>query len=143
MSETKNGGNLVSNESSIKVNKQLGDTQPLQTLAKGDKLTVTAERLDDGKLRCTSATWSDAVVIFPGEIGAGAGTLLSSAICDGTTTAGSPHAEQPELVRRIPGASAQGAILPRRILWACFLPDPDFQHLVRVRSLTASRGACG
>jgi hypothetical protein len=61
-------GDLVSNEASTKVNKQLGDTTPLQTLAKGDKLTVTVERIDGGKLRCTGATWSDAVVIFPGEI---------------------------------------------------------------------------
>jgi hypothetical protein len=61
-------GNLVSNEPSTKVNKQLGDTGPLQTLAKGDKLTVTVERIDGGKLRCTGATWTDAVVIFPGEV---------------------------------------------------------------------------
>jgi hypothetical protein len=58
----------VSNEPSTKVNKQLGDTGPLQTLAKGAKLTVTVERVDGGKLRCTGATWSDAVVIFPGEV---------------------------------------------------------------------------
>ena len=63
-----NRGNLVSNEPSTKVNKQLGDTTPLQTLAKGDKLTVTVERIDGGKLRCTGATWTDAVVIFPGEV---------------------------------------------------------------------------
>ena len=62
----KKRGNFVSNEASTKVNKQLGDTTPLQTLAKGDKLTV--ERIDGGKLRCTGATWSDAVVIFPGEV---------------------------------------------------------------------------
>jgi hypothetical protein len=61
-------GSLVSNEASTKVNKQLGDTTPLQTLAKGDKLTVTVERIDGGKLRCTGATWTDAVVIFPGEV---------------------------------------------------------------------------
>jgi hypothetical protein len=57
-------GNFVSNEPSIKVNKQLGDTGALQTLAKGDKLTVTVERIDGGKLRCTGATWTDAVVIL-------------------------------------------------------------------------------
>jgi hypothetical protein len=69
----------VSNEASTKVTKQLGDTGSLQnlggalqtgalqTLAKGDKLTITAERIDGGKLRCTGATWSDAVVIYPGE----------------------------------------------------------------------------
>jgi hypothetical protein len=34
---------------------------------KGDKLTVTVERIDGGKLRCTGPTWSDAVVIYPGE----------------------------------------------------------------------------
>jgi hypothetical protein len=26
---------------------------------------VTVERIDGGKLRCTGATWSDAVVIYP------------------------------------------------------------------------------
>jgi hypothetical protein len=31
-------------------------------------LTVTVERIDGGKLRCTGATWTDAVVIFPGEV---------------------------------------------------------------------------
>ena len=31
-------------------------------------LAVTVERIDGGKLRCTGATWSDAVVIFPGEV---------------------------------------------------------------------------
>jgi hypothetical protein len=30
-------------------------------------MTVTVERADGGKLRCTGATWSDAVVIYPGE----------------------------------------------------------------------------
>jgi hypothetical protein len=60
--------NFVSNESSIKVKKQLGDTQPLQTLAKGDKLIVTVERIDGGKLRCTGATWSDAVVVLPDQV---------------------------------------------------------------------------
>jgi hypothetical protein len=61
-------GNFVSNEPSIKINNQLGDTGALQTLAKGDKLTVTVERVDGRKLRCTGATWTDAVVIFPGEV---------------------------------------------------------------------------
>jgi hypothetical protein len=42
----------------------------------------------------------------------------------GTTTAGSPHAEQPELMVEFRGASAQGAILPRR--WACFYPTRIF-----------------
>ena len=32
------------------------------------KLTVTVERIDGGKLRCTGATWTDAVIIFPGEV---------------------------------------------------------------------------
>jgi hypothetical protein len=58
----------VSNEASTKVTKQLLRTGSPQTLAKGDKLTVTVERIDGGKLRCTGATWSDAVVICPGEI---------------------------------------------------------------------------
>jgi hypothetical protein len=29
---------------------------------------TSVERIDGGKLRCTGATWSDAVVIFPGEV---------------------------------------------------------------------------
>jgi hypothetical protein len=29
-----------------------------------DKLTLTVDRIDGGNLRCTGATWSDAVVIF-------------------------------------------------------------------------------
>jgi len=29
---------------------------------------VTVERIDGGKLRCTGATWDDAVVILEGEI---------------------------------------------------------------------------
>jgi hypothetical protein len=60
--------NPMVNDEATKVTKQLGHTTPLQTLAKGDKLTVTVERVDGGKLRCTGATWSDAVVIFPGEV---------------------------------------------------------------------------
>jgi hypothetical protein len=32
-----------------------------------DKLTDTVERIDGGKFRCTGATSSDAVVIYPGE----------------------------------------------------------------------------
>ena len=32
------------------------------------KSSVAVERIDGGKLRCTGATWSDAVVIFPGEV---------------------------------------------------------------------------
>ena len=53
-------GNLVNNELFTKVNKQLGDTGALQTLAKGDKLTVTVERIDGGKLRCPSSPGSGA-----------------------------------------------------------------------------------
>jgi hypothetical protein len=30
-------------------------------------LTVTVERIDGGKLRCTCATWSDPVIILEGE----------------------------------------------------------------------------
>jgi hypothetical protein len=30
-------------------------------------VNITAERIDEGKLRCTGATWSDAVVILQGE----------------------------------------------------------------------------
>ena len=56
----------MSNETATKVTKQLSHTPP--TLAKGDKVTVTVERIDGGKLRCTGATSSDAVVIYPGEI---------------------------------------------------------------------------
>ena len=29
---------------------------------------TSVERIEGGKLRCTGATWSDAVVIFPGEV---------------------------------------------------------------------------
>src|SRR5690242_4182987 len=29
---------------------------------------VTVERIDGGKLRCTGATWRDAIVILPGEV---------------------------------------------------------------------------
>ena len=32
------------------------------------KLSVAAERIDGGKLRCTGATWSVAVVMFPVEV---------------------------------------------------------------------------
>jgi hypothetical protein len=31
-------------------------------------LTLTVERIDGGELRCTGATWSDAVVMFPAEV---------------------------------------------------------------------------
>jgi hypothetical protein len=58
----------VVNDASTKVNNELSHTgSPLQTLAKADKLIVTAERADDGKLRCTCATWDDAVVVLKGE----------------------------------------------------------------------------
>ena len=51
-----------------KVTKQLSHTgSPLQTLAKADKLVITAELADEGKLRCTCATWDDAVVVPKGE----------------------------------------------------------------------------
>ena len=51
-----------------KVTKELSHTgTPLQTLAKADKLVITAERAEDGKLRCTCATWDDAVVVLKGE----------------------------------------------------------------------------
>jgi hypothetical protein len=56
------------NDASTKVTNELSHTgSPLQTLAKADKLIVTAERADDGKLRCTCTTWDDAVVILKGE----------------------------------------------------------------------------
>jgi hypothetical protein len=61
-----NRGNSVINETSTKVKKQLGDTQPLQTLAKADKLTITVERIDMASSDARGATWSDAVVIYPG-----------------------------------------------------------------------------
>jgi hypothetical protein len=38
------------------VNKQLCETQPLLTLAKGDKVTLTVERIAGGKLRATFAS---------------------------------------------------------------------------------------
>jgi hypothetical protein len=65
--EDQKRGNSVVNDEETKVTEQFMPTGALQTLAKGDKLTVTAERLDGGKLRCTGATWADAVVIYPGE----------------------------------------------------------------------------
>jgi hypothetical protein len=49
----------------------LGDDASWATPDEGvgwGKLTVAVERVDGGKLRCTGATWSDAVVIFPGEV---------------------------------------------------------------------------
>jgi hypothetical protein len=45
------GVGFVSNEASTKVTEQLVHTGALQTLAKGDKLTVTVERIDGGKDR--------------------------------------------------------------------------------------------
>ena len=41
---------------------------PREQAAMNQDETVTVERIDGGKLRCTGATWSDAVVIFPGEV---------------------------------------------------------------------------
>lgn len=56
------------NAEATKVTKEFMHTgRALQTLAKADKLTVTVERIDGGKLRCNCATWDDAVVILPGE----------------------------------------------------------------------------
>jgi hypothetical protein len=58
----------VVNGEVTKVTEELSQTgTPLQTLAKADKLVITAERADDGKLRCTCATWDDAVVVLKGE----------------------------------------------------------------------------
>jgi hypothetical protein len=51
-------GNSVVNDQATKVTNELSHTGSLQTLAKADKLTITAERIDGGKLRCTGATWS-------------------------------------------------------------------------------------
>ena len=34
----------------------------------GDKLTVTVERIDGGKLRATCGTWDDAVVVLPDRV---------------------------------------------------------------------------
>jgi len=36
------------------------------TCIMGDKLTITAKRYSGGQVRATSATWDDAVVIYPG-----------------------------------------------------------------------------
>jgi hypothetical protein len=58
----------VVNGASTKVTKQLLRTGTPQTLAKGDKLTVSVERIDGGKLRCNCATWSDAITILDGEV---------------------------------------------------------------------------
>ena len=48
-----NWGNSVVNDPSTKVTNELSHTGSLQTLAKVDKITITAERLDGGKLRRT------------------------------------------------------------------------------------------
>jgi hypothetical protein len=50
----------VVNGASTKVTKQLMHTGALQTLAKADKLTITVEHIDGGKLRARW-TWDDAV----------------------------------------------------------------------------------
>ena len=36
-----------------------------EILLKADKVTVTFERLEDGKIRATSTSWDDAKVILP------------------------------------------------------------------------------
>ena len=70
-----------------------------------DKLTVTVERIDGGKLRCTGATWLDAVVIYQGG---GAGPCEHRAPSAGPpgpkAPAGvvqTPPADTPDLVRMI------------------------------------------
>jgi hypothetical protein len=58
----------VVNDEVTKVNEELSHTgTPLQTLAKADKLVITAERAENSKLRCTCATWDDAVVVLKNE----------------------------------------------------------------------------
>jgi hypothetical protein len=37
----------------------------LRHLKRRYSVTVTVARIDGGKLRCTGATWADAVVIYP------------------------------------------------------------------------------
>jgi len=37
-------------------------------LLKADKATVTLEALKDGKIRVTSTSWAEAVIILPGEM---------------------------------------------------------------------------
>jgi hypothetical protein len=45
----------------------VGRDEAQRIAANVTNLPITAERIDGGKLRCAGATWSDAVVIFPGE----------------------------------------------------------------------------
>ena len=37
-------------------------------LLKADKVTVTFERLEDGKIRVTTTSWDDAKVILPNQV---------------------------------------------------------------------------
>ena len=39
-----------------------------EILLKADKVTVTFERLEDGKIRATSTSWDDAKVILPYQV---------------------------------------------------------------------------
>ena len=39
-----------------------------EILLKADKVTVTFERLADGKIRVTTSSWDDAVVIWPSQV---------------------------------------------------------------------------
>jgi hypothetical protein len=38
-----------------------------EILLKADKVTVTFERLEDGKIRVTTTSWDDAKVILPNQ----------------------------------------------------------------------------
>jgi hypothetical protein len=37
-------------------------------LLKADKVTVTFERLEDGKIRVTTTSWDDAEIIWPSQV---------------------------------------------------------------------------
>jgi hypothetical protein len=39
-----------------------------EILLKADKVTVTFERLEDGKIRVTTTSWDDAKVILPNQV---------------------------------------------------------------------------
>jgi hypothetical protein len=39
-----------------------------EILLKADKVSVVCERLADGKIRVTTSSWNDAVVIWPNQV---------------------------------------------------------------------------
>ena len=39
-----------------------------ELLLKADKVSVVCERLADGKIRVTTSSWNDAVIIWPSQV---------------------------------------------------------------------------